>query len=418
MIHTRLHRVLLAITGVLLAVASAGIIAAETVLTSTVIVADTSGSDRDYAQAFWPMSTSGLIDSGHLTASTTNAILCETAGCEAADRLPMMPSPQRTRIKEAQLYDSNMTAFTVDTTDANDTGPNDVALLLATPAAGDAFYFAADYPYRVLWIDVGTAGARTTTFWTLTWEYYNGSTWIALQAVDDATEAFSVAGLAPVSWTLPTNMSSSTVNGKTGYHVRARVTAAGAGTVMQPKADQVWYEPGIWWTLVEDLDGDSSDSRFLEIGGASSVTKHQIFIGDNGITTGRRLQPLSPTALAGNSPIDAYIDTSAPGTGEEKFIVKKADAIDQSKVTAENEELKLTLWQARQTETLSTKWRSGTVGLEWMRLWPRNITRPSRTATSPPTPAGSASTKRRQKALPLQRLTSSVRDLARHQIWP
>ena len=101
----------------------------------------------------------------------------------------------------------------------------------------DAFYFLSDHPYRILWLDIGTAGDRATTDWTLTWEYYNGSIYTALSNVTDNSDAFTVSGTSTVSWDIPSDMATDTVVSTTGYSVRARITAAGAGTVTQPFGD-------------------------------------------------------------------------------------------------------------------------------------------------------------------------------------
>lgn len=62
---------------------------------------------------------------------------------------------------------------------------------------------------------------------TVVWEYWNGASWSALNPLDN-TDQFKIPGVNNVSWAVPPSWSTTTVNGITGYWVRARISAVGS----------------------------------------------------------------------------------------------------------------------------------------------------------------------------------------------
>lgn len=92
-------------------------------------------------------------------------------------------------------------SFTDETDEANDATPDDMTLLPAAPATNDAYYFGYDLLFAKFDLNISTAGAGT---WTILWEYWNGA-WTALSGVTDDTTGFTVGGTNEVSWTLPTD---------------------------------------------------------------------------------------------------------------------------------------------------------------------------------------------------------------------
>jgi hypothetical protein len=113
---------------------------------------------------------------------------------------------------------------TDETAEANSPTTNDMTLTPATPVVNDAYYFGHQEQFARLKLWVTTAGADTT----LTWEYYNGSGWSALTGVTDGTSNFETTGDNVVSWTIPGNWATTTVNAQGPYYyVRARVSAVG-----------------------------------------------------------------------------------------------------------------------------------------------------------------------------------------------
>lgn len=109
---------------------------------------------------------------------------------------------------------------------------NDVDLLPSSPAVNDAFYFGGLNEFEEIDIDVDTAGST----YVIAWEYWNGSSWGSL-SVTDNTNSFQTAGWNIVTFTAPSNWSTTTVNGQGPFfYVRARVTTGG-GT--QPRAQSI-----------------------------------------------------------------------------------------------------------------------------------------------------------------------------------
>ncbi len=112
--------------------------------------------------------------------------------------------------------------LTDETTAANSSTTNDMTLTPATPVVNDAYYWGHPEEPKALKINISTAGSGLT----ITWEYWNGSSWTALSGVTDGTNSFTSAGLARVTWTQPVNWATTTVNSQGPYYYfRARVSA-------------------------------------------------------------------------------------------------------------------------------------------------------------------------------------------------
>jgi hypothetical protein len=119
--------------------------------------------------------------------------------------------------------------FTDETDDANDAGANDVILLPAGPQIDDAFYFGYTWRFTELTINIGVASSASSA---LTWEYYDGSSWVALSGVSDNTDNFQNSSSNTVTWNLPWDWAKTTVNSQGPfYYVRARSTVAGGSQV-------------------------------------------------------------------------------------------------------------------------------------------------------------------------------------------
>jgi len=136
-----------------------------------------------------------------------------------------------------------------ETEEANEDTGDDMTLLPATPAVGDAYYFAYRYPFDGLTLKYSTAGDGV---WTIVWEYYNGSSWTTLPGITDGTSGFTAtAGTYDVTWTRPKDWAATAVKGLTAYWVRARVSAYTSVTT-QPTGDQAWIHPDP--TAMENTD--------------------------------------------------------------------------------------------------------------------------------------------------------------------
>jgi len=131
----------------------------------------------------------------------------------------------------------NGSTYTNETTAANNSTANDMTLLRSSPAVNDAYYFGGKEPFYKLRINIGTAGSGT---WTITWEYYNGSTWSAIPDVNDPTNGFrNGTGNKDITFSPPSNWASTSINGVPAYWIRARVSSFTSITT-QPKGTQAW----------------------------------------------------------------------------------------------------------------------------------------------------------------------------------
>lgn len=128
-------------------------------------------------------------------------------------------------VPTAAIADDNG-VFVDETSNANSSTVNDMNLLPATPVANqDRFIFGHAEQFDSLKLDVSTAG---TGGFTITWQYWNGA-WVNLSGVTDGTSNLSVADESIVSWTVPGDWATTTINSQGPYYyVRAAYTA---GTV-------------------------------------------------------------------------------------------------------------------------------------------------------------------------------------------
>lgn len=117
-------------------------------------------------------------------------------------------------------------SLTDETTEANSGTSNDMTLTPTTPAANDKYYFGATETFGQLKINVSTASSDASQ--TVDWQYWTGITWASLSGQSDGTNGFRNSGLNYVTWTLPGNWATTTVNSQGPYYyVRAVVTAVG-----------------------------------------------------------------------------------------------------------------------------------------------------------------------------------------------
>lgn len=122
-------------------------------------------------------------------------------------------------VDQAWQEDNSGSSFVDITADLNDAGASDAQPFPAGSGADDAVYFGFEHRPQSLVITTGTAGAGS---YTVTWEYWNSSSWAALNPTD-GTGAFKEAGQKIVSYSLPAAWATTTVNGSGSlYYIRAR----------------------------------------------------------------------------------------------------------------------------------------------------------------------------------------------------
>lgn len=125
----------------------------------------------------------------------------------------------------AAIQDDNG-VFADQTTAANSATTADMNLLPTTPVVNeDRYIFGHPEMFNKMKLLINTAG---TGGFTITWQYWNGA-WTNLADVSDGTSSFSNSGENTVSWTMPGDWATTTINGQGPYYyIRAAYTA---GTV-------------------------------------------------------------------------------------------------------------------------------------------------------------------------------------------
>jgi hypothetical protein len=131
-------------------------------------------------------------------------------------------------------------AYTDETTEANEDTGDDMTLLPAVPVDDDAYIIGMSHKFDRVLINVTTAGTGT---YAIEWQYWDGTQWTALSDVTDDTTGFTVAGLNDVTWTVPSDWATTTINSQGPfYFVRANFTDTSIGTV--PAGGQAYAGDG------------------------------------------------------------------------------------------------------------------------------------------------------------------------------
>jgi hypothetical protein len=128
-------------------------------------------------------------------------------------------------------------------------------------------------------LDVGTVASGT---YSVTWEYYNGSSWQTL-TVQDNTDSFANTGVNSVHWAIPPDWATVNLNvnlggtapSVTGYWVRARVDSRSGTTVDATQQNRDIY--AVMWPYVEiqasEISGDIPAVTEIKVyGAAGNVT--------------------------------------------------------------------------------------------------------------------------------------------------
>ena len=197
--------------------------------------------------------------------------------------------------------------FTDDTTDINDSGTSDVALFPAVPASGDAFLFGATQTFQRLVVSMGTVGVGT---YTLTWEYWDGDSWESLTSVTDGTTDFKTAGVKSVTFALPGDWATSTVNSQGPFYYIRAVIDAGTHTT-EPLATQCWTAVGdaaytsgtntlVCQPVFEGMGERTLQVKAFPLNAATNMTELVSTIVDDGIAAAVLSVVLAgPTAIPG-----------------------------------------------------------------------------------------------------------------------
>jgi len=206
----------------------------------------------------------GLAESalGSLFAWNSNVIYEESFATVASG--PLTPTNCNTPIYIGNRSTEPMLAY-ITVFDASPSGYTNLGgavstsgsnLLPSTVAVGDILYLGVirnnlgdirslpnAYSFTL------TANNKTTT---LVYEYWNGSAWVALPELVDATQGLKRSGI--LSWVPAANWVPTTINSITANWIRLRVTAIGAVTT--PPAASSIYAPARNYVEVTSVGGD------------------------------------------------------------------------------------------------------------------------------------------------------------------
>ncbi len=272
-----------------------------------VLITNTSGSVQSRVQLPFLLSSQTLIDGDWMDADALFTDMAE----------PYMPATGQVRV--LACFDD---VATDETTACNNATTGDMTL---PTAVNEIYEFAFDNQARHLWVNVDTAAVAS---WTVEWQHYNGSTYVALSNVTDGTNEFVIAGLNRVNWDFPIAGSwpESTLHSITGYWMRAEVTAVSSVTT-PPVGTQAWYETGRWWTFAESM-AISEQRRFdLNLDTSTPRTFHHYYPHTDGISAadeaGMELSTDDWTIE-----IKGYIDATAPASGAAKKIAFKGGVFE------------------------------------------------------------------------------------------
>lgn len=141
--------------------------------------------------------------------------------------------------------------FTDETTEANEATADDMTLFPAVPVAGvDRYNIGAENPFGRVDLNISTVGTGT---YTVVFEYFNGSSFVALSGVVDGTTDFKTSGLNSITFTIPTDWAATTINGQGPFFfIRAEIQT---GTVTAVPLGQQAF-----------LGGTAASNRFLITG--------------------------------------------------------------------------------------------------------------------------------------------------------
>jgi len=128
-----------------------------------------------------------------------------------------------------KMYDATGATYTDNTAAATSFTTGDIPIFDADPEVGDIVYISSDETFAKIEIILSTAGVGT---WTVTWEYWNGTTWTALPGIgldgvagDAPGLHYRAVGESQITWDMPGDWATTTVDGVLGYYIRGRISS-------------------------------------------------------------------------------------------------------------------------------------------------------------------------------------------------
>ncbi len=126
----------------------------------------------------------------------------------------------------SQVWQVDNTTFVDESADANSTANADWTIFPTTEDTSD--YVAIGYTQKFRKVIFDNANGTAGVGGTVTWEYYNGSTWASLSGVSDGTTGFtaSVADGQVLTFTVPSDWAATSLNGSQSlFYIRAKVAS-------------------------------------------------------------------------------------------------------------------------------------------------------------------------------------------------
>jgi hypothetical protein len=147
--------------------------------------------------------------------------------------------------------------FVDETIPFNEATADDVEVLPAVPANGDATYLGHGAKFGRVDVEITTPGVGT---WTIDWEYCNGA-WVALPGVIDETLGWAeTAGTQTIAFQVPTDWIPTTIAGVTAYWIRG-VVSGFVAVVTPPRVGQGWIIGPAFFKLKSNHSGRGTDTR-------------------------------------------------------------------------------------------------------------------------------------------------------------
>jgi hypothetical protein len=162
-------------------------------------------------------------------------------------------------------------AQTDETAEANDQTADDMTLLPAVPAIGDAYYFGFETKVSGFSLYISQQGNWAGT---ITWYYWDGAAWsglVDLLPSDSASKNFEVSGQVDYTWTVQGDWATTAVDGITAYWVKAEVTSY-TGVTTQPLGRDAWAE---YWLYDDDMSftADDYNGMYVVLAGGMAGTQ-------------------------------------------------------------------------------------------------------------------------------------------------
>lgn len=204
--------------------------------------------------------TTGLADNPTITVRPIirtggTAGVCGIGTAVAAQRPRLADSAANFKVKKTVDNGANYTNYSTEAND-NNAGTHVVLSALDTLANGDWILFSAPTPFIGLAFDMDAsvnANAANTTC-----QYWNGAWATVASFVDGTDPGANFAADAQMTWALPSDWITSTIDTVDGYHLRCTTSAALSATV---NVDEI--EAILPTRVIVDVVVDGDDAGLL-----------------------------------------------------------------------------------------------------------------------------------------------------------